>query len=209
MLIVKSSNLIYSYGKFRINLIREYPLYFLLIISILLYLLTYIFNDLNNHSNNYVINNIPKTNKINENSSYKILIKSYNPSIDIEELEKLIYFIKFYSNLYSLNINLILSLIAKESSFYKYSVSSTGAIGYGQILIRWHHDKLKKLNIKNNQVNLYDTETNIKLTCIILRDYITKYGSTEKALAHYLGSNNYDENLMYANSIINNQLSLK
>lgn len=78
---------------------------------------------------------------------------------------------------------LVLSVIVVESRFDKYALSKAGAVGLMQIMPFW----LKEL--KPSSDNLFDIETNIRLGCRILKNYLDiEKGDVFYALGRYNGS---------------------
>ena len=77
----------------------------------------------------------------------------------------------------------VLSVIHIESRFDRYAISYAGALGYMQIMPFW----LEELGEKGS--NLFQTETNLRMGCTILRFYLDKErGNLVNALARYNGS---------------------
>ena len=83
-----------------------------------------------------------------------------------------------------LDPQLVLGLITVESGFKKYAVSSAGARGYMQVMPFWTR------LIGNGDVRtLFDTRTNIRMGCVILRHYLDiEKGDMFMALGRYNGS---------------------
>lgn len=78
---------------------------------------------------------------------------------------------------------LVLALIQTESTFDRFAISKSGALGLMQVMPFW----LKELG--HDDANLFDIDTNITLGVTILKYYLDKEnGQTGKALARYNGS---------------------
>jgi len=78
---------------------------------------------------------------------------------------------------------LVLSLIAVESSFDRFAISVVGAQGLMQIMPFW----LKEIG--RPDANLFDIDTNLRMGCTIFRHYIdVEKGDLFRALARYNGS---------------------
>jgi len=86
------------------------------------------------------------------------------------------------ANLNHLDPWVVYAIISAESSFDQFARSNAGAIGFMQIMPFW------KQEFGQPSDNLFDARTNIEYGCRILRIYIEKYGSLEKALQAYNGS---------------------
>ncbi len=79
--------------------------------------------------------------------------------------------------------DLVLAVIAIESSFKPFAISSAGAQGLMQVMPFW------KLEIGRPDDNLTNISTNIRYGCKILEFYLQKEkGNVDKALARYNGS---------------------
>lgn len=82
-----------------------------------------------------------------------------------------------------LDPQLVLGLIQVESGFKKYSVSSSGARGFMQVMPFW-----VKL-IGRSEDNLFHLRTNLRYGCTILRHYLDiEQGDLYRALGRYNGS---------------------
>lgn len=78
---------------------------------------------------------------------------------------------------------LVLSLIAVESSFDRFAISVVGAQGLMQIMPFWLAETGRP------DANLFDIDTNLRMGCTILRHYIdVEKGDVFRALARYNGS---------------------
>ena len=78
---------------------------------------------------------------------------------------------------------LVLSLIAVESSFDRFAISVVGAQGLMQIMPFWLAE------IGRPDANLFDIDTNLRMGCTILRHYIdVEKGDMFRALGRYNGS---------------------
>lgn len=78
---------------------------------------------------------------------------------------------------------LIIAVMDVESNFRKFAISSAGARGLMQIMPFW----LKEIGSDGH--NLFDTKTNIRYGCVILRLYLDlEDGNLTRALARYNGA---------------------
>ena len=78
---------------------------------------------------------------------------------------------------------LVMALIAVESRFDRWAVSSAGAVGLMQVMPFWP----EKLGMRRYE--LVHVEPNIHMGCAILRFYLTyEHNDVRKALARYNGS---------------------
>lgn len=78
---------------------------------------------------------------------------------------------------------LVLAVIDVESRFDRLAISSTGALGYMQIMPFW----IEEIGSKGD--NLFHSPTNLRMGCTILRYYLDREkGSYVRGLARYNGS---------------------
>lgn len=79
--------------------------------------------------------------------------------------------------------DLVLAVIAVESSFNRFAISVAGAQGLMQIMPFWKNE------LGRTQDNLMDIDTNVRYGCKILQYYLQKSnGRLSEALARYNGS---------------------
>ena len=109
------------------------------------------------------------------------------PELDPNFINQLQTSVKTYSKQYNLPPELVVSVIFRESTFKPTVVSSAKCIGLMQINPKAHADKIKVMGITRNEI--FHIDNNIHLGCWILRDYIDKYKSVDKALKKYVGGN--------------------
>ena len=99
--------------------------------------------------------------------------------------------IKFYSNKYELDTNLIYAVINTESSFNPNAKSKSGAMGLMQLMPKTAQHVADCLNVET--FNLFLPETNIAFGCFYLKELINKYKNINTALCAYnAGSGNVD-----------------
>jgi hypothetical protein len=115
-------------------------------------------------------------------------VQSYNSKLPSTEIGSIAQAIVHYSDRYGVDYRLLTSLIAIESSFQRDAVSSSGAIGMGQL----KPTTAKWLGV----VNPYDPVDNIAGTARFLGWLVRKYnGNLEYALsAYYQGPGYVDRN---------------
>lgn len=77
---------------------------------------------------------------------------------------------------------LILSIIGVESAFKATAKSNAGAVGYLQVVPKWHMNKISDVTL------LLDPEYNIHVGTRILAEYISNSSTLELALQKYNGS---------------------
>jgi len=110
----------------------------------------------------------------------KQLIQKWVP--DAAEAEAIARWVHLYSVRFELSPELVLGIIAVESRFDHFALSSVGARGLMQVMPFW------KQELGSNRDNLFEIETNVRYGCAIIRHYINRYKSLDRALAAYNGS---------------------
>ncbi len=101
---------------------------------------------------------------------------------DSKEAESIARWVYFYSVRFDLSPELILGMIAVESRFDHFAISSVGARGLMQVMPFW------KETLGSKSDNLFEIETNIRYGCAIIRHYLDRYKKIDRALAAYNGS---------------------
>lgn len=97
------------------------------------------------------------------------------------QAQALIAHVYKYSKKHRLDPVLVLGLIGAESSFNSASLSPSGAVGYTQVLPRWHADKIKDRDISNIAVN-------VQVGVRILSDCMHRRKNQRAALGCYNGA---------------------
>lgn len=116
-------------------------------------------------------------------------IKKENNQLDDNTAKELASSLVKESENHNLSLRLMLAVVKTESNFKQYAISSAGALGFWQVLPKYHLDKIAVLENKN----LYDPKSNSALGAEILKKCIKKYSSVESALLCYNGSINDSE----------------
>lgn len=121
-------------------------------------------------------------------SSVAGYIQNYNRQLALDEIGNISQAIVQYSDRYGVDYRLLTSIIAIESSFRHDAVSSSGAIGMGQL----KPDTARWLGV----LNPYDPVDNIAGTARFLAWLVHRYnGNLEYALsAYYQGPGSVDRN---------------
>lgn len=95
-------------------------------------------------------------------------------------------YVQKYSEEYNLDENLVYSIIKAESKFDEKALSRRGAKGLMQIadITRdWAIDELEL----NDDIDIYDPETNIRIGCWYLNTLYKEFGKTDLVIAAYNG----------------------
>lgn len=114
---------------------------------------------------------------------------SYSEALNIVKITYI------YARKHSIKPTLALGLIAAESGFNRRARSIHGAIGYTQVVPKWHQDKIKGRNLE-------DLHVNIQVGMNVLGDCFKKFkGNTNKALGCYNGATQQDKVNQYVNKV--------
>ena len=103
--------------------------------------------------------------------------------VSAEESQQILRAVYREAKQFELEPDLVLAVIAIESSFNRFAVSSAGAQGLMQVMPFW------KRELGRDDDNLTDIDTNIRYGCSILKYYLgVERGDLVRALARYNGS---------------------
>jgi len=113
----------------------------------------------------------------------KDIVATIRPWVgDEHEAKTIAHWAYIYSKKQHLSPELVLGVIAVESQFDHFAVSNVGAVGLMQVMPFWK----KELGTPND--NLLRIETNVRYGCFIIRHYINRYKTLDRALGAYNGS---------------------
>ncbi len=113
----------------------------------------------------------------------KDIIATIRPWVaDTDEASTIARWVYIYSKKQKLSPELILGVIAVESQFDHFAVSNVGAVGLMQVMPFW------KKELGKPDDNLLSIETNIRYGCAIIRHYLDRYKTLDRALGAYNGS---------------------
>ena len=98
-----------------------------------------------------------------------------------------------------LDPTLILAIMAIESGFNPFAQSPVGAQGLMQVMTRVHHDKYAKLG---GQLAAFYPIANLRVGVKVLQDCISRAGSVEGGLKHYVGAANLENDGGYADKVM-------
>jgi len=113
----------------------------------------------------------------------KDIISTITPWVaDASEAKTIAHWVYVYSKKQKLSPELILGVIAVESQFDHFAVSNVGAVGLMQVMSFW------KKELGEPDDNLLSIETNVRYGCAIIRHYLDRYKTLDRALGAYNGS---------------------
>lgn len=138
--------------------------------------------------------NKPKTILAEQSKITKAIVKMYK-HISYKEASQVVAITYRFAKQLDIKPTLALAIIASESSFKKASVSNHGAIGYTQVIAKYHKDKIKGRN-------LYDPNVNIQVGLTIFNDCVKKHKLISKALGCYNGATTKEELERYVTKVL-------
>jgi len=113
----------------------------------------------------------------------KDIVATISPWVgDEEEAATIARWVYVYGKKSRLSPELILGIIAVESQFDHFAVSNVGAVGLMQVMPFWKKELGKPAD------NLLKIETNVRYGCAIIRHYLDRYETLDRALGAYNGS---------------------
>ncbi len=98
-----------------------------------------------------------------------------------------------------LDPTLILAVMAVESGFNPFAQSPVGAQGLMQVMTKVHSDKYEGFGGK---LAAFDPVTNLRVGVKVLQECITRAGSVEAGLRHYVGAANLEADGGYAAKVL-------
>lgn len=102
-------------------------------------------------------------------------------AVEYETAQRIVELTHQHARKHNLNPMLMIGLIAAESSFNRNAVSPVGAIGYTQVLPKWHQEKIRGRDLR-------DVRVSIEVGAQVLKDCFDRRGNTKMALACYNGA---------------------
>ena len=121
-----------------------------------------------------------------------VIILLLSVCIESKAIKKLIYpkkysiYVEKYSKEYSIDENLVYSIIKAESKFDKDVISYKGAKGLMQISDITRDWAIEELSLGNN-ADIFDPDTNIKIGCWYLNKLYKQFGQFDLVIAAYNG----------------------
>jgi len=105
-----------------------------------------------------------------------------------------------------LDPTLILAIMAIESSFNPFAQSPVGAQGLMQVLTRVHDDKYTAFGGKHAA---FDPISNLRVGVQVLKECITRAGSLQEGLRHYVGAALIESDGGYVNRVLAEQVHMR
>ena len=102
-------------------------------------------------------------------------------TLSVSQAKSVIKLVFNYSKQHKIDPYLVVGLIAAESGFRQNVVSDMGAGGFMQVMEVYHEDKVRGRNV-------FDPHVNIQVGVKILANCFKKYGSNQRALGCYNGT---------------------
>ena len=116
-------------------------------------------------------------------------IKGFNKTISDKEAKTISDATVKWSAKFGVSPMLVLAVQQVESGFNKFSISSTGALGYMQFIVSYHHPKMKDAMKEIGTPEPFDGRVNIYVGTWVLRDCMKQFKDQTSQLRCYSGSN--------------------
>jgi len=123
-----------------------------------------------------------------------------------EPVSRLVQEAWMVGELVKLDPTLILAVMAVESSFNPFAQSPVGAQGLMQVMTKVHDDKYVAFGGKHAA---FDPVTNLRVGVQVLKECISRAGSLEGGLRHYVGAANLPHDGGYAGKVLAEQATLR
>lgn len=120
------------------------------------------------------------------------------PGITRNDANQIVHSVYKWSSEFKVDKKLLLAIAKVESTFNKYAISPSGALGIMQVIPKWHKEKVIAARDKLGNPELFNIDTNIFIGAWILKDCLIKHRDTSKALLCYSGqTEGYDQKVMH------------
>ncbi len=110
-------------------------------------------------------------------------IRYLRPDIDPGMVDLIAHHVDMACLEHGLDTELVVALIARESSFLPWARGRADCVGLMQINPKAHPDKCRGYA----QAELYHIPVNVGIGCAILREYMDRSKSLDEALGRYMG----------------------
>lgn len=139
-----------------------------------------------------------KVNSLTEEDRVAKAVAKLYKTTKYKDTKKVVKLVYKHARKQKIKPMLVIGLIASESGFSRTAVSSHGAIGYTQVLPKYHQDKIAGRDV-------FDPKVNIEVGIKILSDCIKKRKNIERALGCYNGATTVEKRQKYVNQVRRNQ----
>lgn len=138
---------------------------------------------------------------IEKEKAAKAISKMYR-YIDYKGAMQLVTSVYDHAKSHGLRPSLLLAMIATESSFKRTARSNKGAVGYLQVIPKYHWNKIRGRN-------LWDTDVNVQVGTLVLKECYRKHRNEKRALACYNGATTPEKADLYYQQVARNQHAIK
>jgi soluble lytic murein transglycosylase-like protein len=137
-------------------------------------------------------------------------IKSTNKAVSETDAIQIVNSTMKWADEFNVDPYLIFAVQEVESTYDKYSMSKTGALGVMQVIPSWHLDKMREAIKDIGTPEIFNIHTNIYLGTWVLKSCMRQFNLTKNSLNCYNGSNakpnGYDEKVLTAYRKIQNMM---
>jgi soluble lytic murein transglycosylase-like protein len=127
-------------------------------------------------------------------------IQYANKSVSSSDAFKFAQHIVDAASAFRLDVSILLALIKIESRFDPNAASKHGAIGFAQVIPRWHSEKIRESRKITGSTSMFDPKLNAYVGAWALSDYIGNSDNVDRGLLAYNGSQS-DSTKSYARKV--------
>ena len=135
-------------------------------------------------------------------TAYTDYIKDTNPKVSDNDARKISKSIMKWAEEFKLDPSLLMSIAHVESTFDKYAISPSGAVGVLQVMPSAHIQKMINARKNLGSPELFDIDVNVYMGAWVMKDCLTRNKLVAKSLLCYNGSigknNGYDRAVLLA-----------
>lgn len=139
-----------------------------------------------------------KTQQSSEEERVAKAVSRIYKNVKLSDAKKVVRLVYKHAKKQRIKPTLVVGLIASESGFRRTVVSSHGAVGYAQVMPKYHQDKIAGRDI-------FDPKVNIEVGVKILGDCLRKKKDINKALGCYNGATTSNGAMKYINQVRKNE----
>ena len=141
-----------------------------------------------NTSSSHFIDKEQNMQYVTKEAKYADYIVERNNQVSKTEAIKIAKSVVRWSNEFGLDDRLLLAVMEVESRFDKHAMSSAGAMGLMQVMVKVHWEKLKDIKKITGTPEPFDIDNNVYLGARILKDCTSQFKEEKKSLQCYNGS---------------------
>jgi soluble lytic murein transglycosylase-like protein len=152
-----------------------------------------------------------RTQRVREERNFTFITNNSKPDgINEEEAASLSKALIKWGDHFNVPQEYLLAVGMHESHFDRYAVSTSNALGFFQVIPKYHLQKIQDAHHHTGKRDLFDPEVQAYLVASILSKYReASKGSMDGALIRYYGSQSVKDNHQYKNNVNARVLKVK